>query len=174
MLKVRKNCADLFSTSYVGWVTCTLNLVQILVLHMFKGPQRYKCPKNFDHDCSNHRIIMHNDTPATITIIRTAQSNLDYLDFSINIYRFLLWSHFSWILMSFDLQNFKEVKNSEIMFKVRKSAFVTHHIASSTFKRSSVQGQKAFWHIQLHFYWFNIVLLLSKCHAWSLRLAWVM
>ena len=55
MLKVR----DVFSTLYVGWgegqVTCTLHLVRIFGLVVFKEPQvhnnYYYCFKIFVHDC---------------------------------------------------------------------------------------------------------------------------
>ena len=43
ILKIVKNCRDVFSTLYVGWgegqATCTLHLVRIFVLSVFKEPQ---------------------------------------------------------------------------------------------------------------------------------------
>ena len=49
----QKKVRDVFSTLYVGWgkgrATCTLNLVRIFVLRVFKDPQGYICPKNFVH-----------------------------------------------------------------------------------------------------------------------------
>ena len=43
ILKIVKNCRDVFSTLYVGWgegqATCSLHLVRIFVLSVFKEPQ---------------------------------------------------------------------------------------------------------------------------------------
>ena len=69
------------------------------------------------------------------------QSNLNLADID--------YQDFSWILMSFDLQNPKRKKFETIMFKVKKSVFKT------AFKSSSAGRQKAFWCVQLNFDWFS-------------------